>query len=209
VLFIYIFPAMRLYAVSFLAVVALSGFTTGQFATTTTVLPNGQPVYIPVPGAPTTSSIAAPAATPTLVYNCNQMPLICENVATWAKKQPVNQFPQGANGDIPNNLLFFFDPNASAKESRRRNSCGCFKHDDCPSQTSNGKQAGVAIPNIALGGGPLPLNVAANNIVLAGVNPSPPAPMVPFQSVPGRFYRQGIAYSCDGMYSPSWAFRVI
>ena len=54
----------------------------------------GKPIYDP--GTGTTFSVAAPMATPTLVYNCAAMPLICENVASYAKKV---QNP-GGNGDL-------------------------------------------------------------------------------------------------------------
>jgi len=173
--------------------------TFAQFAKTTTVDAAGNTVYIPNTG--TTSTVAAPASTPTLIYNCFQMPLICENVAAWAK----TQFPMA--GDLPGNQLFHFDPLDTAKEKRRQRSCGCFKHDNCPSAISGGKQPGVSIPNIALGPAP-PISPASQGIILAGFNPSPSTPRgtVPVQfnpraalsSIPGRFYGQGIVYSCDG-----------
>lgn len=162
-------------------------------------------MYIPIPGLGNpTSTVATPQSTPTLIYNCFQMPLICENVAAWAKSQD----PTFA-GDLPQNQaqLFHFDPSESAKVKRRQGSCGCFQHDNCPSTTSGGKSPGVGIPQLALGPAP-PYNPGSLTIIQAGVNPSPSTPRgqvpvvfnprTPINPIPGRFYGQGIVYSCDG-----------
>lgn len=192
---------MRFYTSIWFGFTVFWSCTFAQFDTTTTVTA-GNTLYIPTPGS--TSTVAAPASIPTLIYNCFQMPLICENVAAWAK----TQFPTMA-GDLPGNQLFHFDPLDTAKEKRRQRSCGCFQHDNCPSTTSDGKQPGVAIPDIALGPAP-PIDPASQAIILAGVNPSPSTqrgvipvqfnPRVALNSIPGRFYGQGIVYSCDGMF---------
>lgn len=169
-----------------------------QLAQTTTTDANKKPIY--VAGA-STSSVAAPAFTPTLVYNCYYMPLICENVANFAKS--VN--PNGG-GDLAASQIFYFDPSDAALTSRRRKACGCFDHDGCTTANSQGK-TNTGVVAIA-GQAPFntlntPLSQANQNIILAGTNPSTDKngvlqPRVPLQSVPGRFYGvNGVAFSCD------------
>ena len=124
---------------------------------------NGKSIYVPQPGS--TSSVAAPAFTPTLVYNCQQMPLICENIAAWAKKNG------NAQGDIPaNNNILYFDPDETNKDTRRQSACGCFDHDSCVgSSTSNGKRTGDKVTDIANSAGPFtPIPPTASAIILAG-----------------------------------------
>lgn len=181
-----------------LVVLALTRHALGQFDTTTTVIQN-TPVWVPVAGGAATSRIAAPLATPTLIYNCAQMPLICENVASWAR----DEFPQN-NGDLPGNQLFHFDPNERAKNRRRTHTCDDFAHDTCPQQISNGKQLGISVPQVAFNafGAAPPISGTSQAIILAGLNPStlnnPNAQRIPLNAIPPRFYGQGILYSCDG-----------
>lgn len=137
-----------------------------QFSQKVTI-DNGKTVYIPTAGR--TSSVAAPQYTPTLVYNCQQMPLICENVAAWAKAQG------DPNGDIKKtDLVFYFDPNTEDKDKRRQKTCGCFKHDDCVgSGTSNGKRKGAKVIDIATSASRWnDIPAGATNIIKAG-KPSP------------------------------------
>lgn len=174
----------------------LAGCVSTQFATTTTVNAGNMPLYIPTVGS--TSMIASPAATPTLVYNCFQMRLICENVASWAK-----QGHGTSDGNLNIAQLFHFDPDEGQKDKRRQHTCGCFNHDNCPNKRSSGKKSGTLIPAIALGPA-VSIEPAANNIILAGVNPTfnqtsgTNNPRQSLNAVPGRFYGQGIVYSCDG-----------
>lgn len=124
---------------------------------------NGKSIYVPQPG--TTSSVASPQYTPTLVYNCAQMPLICENVAAWAKSN------NNAGGDIPaNGLILYFDPDKNNKNARRQLACGCFNHDSCVgSGTSNGKRAGDKVTDIATSAGPFAdIPTGASSIMVAG-----------------------------------------
>ena len=76
---------MRTTSLSLLVALGFPGQILAQLAQTLTTDPNvpGKLLYVPSPGS--TSSVAAPIATPILVYNCYNMPLICENVASWAK----------------------------------------------------------------------------------------------------------------------------
>lgn len=186
----------------FLISVSILGFAVNaaaQLAQTTTTDANKKPIY--VAGA-STSSVAAPAFTPTLVYNCYYMPLICENVANYAKS--VN--PNGG-GDLAAAQIFYFDPSDAALTSRRRKACGCFNHDGCTTANAQGK-TNTGVVAIA-GQAPFntlntPLSQANRNIILAGTNPSIDKntgqlqPRVPLQSVPGRFYGvNGVAFSCD------------
>ena len=173
---------------------------------------NGKSIYVPLPGS--TSSVAAPAYTPTLVYNCAQMPLICENVAAWA----INN--GNAQGDIPaNNLYFYFDPDQTNKDARRQSACGCFAHDNCVgSGTSNGKRSGDKVTDIATSAGPYTnIPATASAIIVAGkminrpshlfclkssdnvTGPNPPAGQnrQPTNSIPGRFFAFGIGMTCD------------
>ncbi|KAF6232734.1 hypothetical protein HO173_008948 [Letharia columbiana] len=156
---------------------------------------NGKQIYVPQPG--TTSSVASPEYTPTLVYNCAQMPLICENVAAWAKTN------NNAGGDIPaNNLFLYFDPDATNKNARRQLACGCFDHDGCDgsgtSGTSKGKRTGDKVTDIATSAGPfanIPPTAAA--IIMAGPNPPSGGNRQPLNSIPGRFFAFGIGMTCD------------
>ena len=190
---------MKLSVLVALTVVNFASYAFAQFSTDITVDSNGKKVYI---AAAATSSVAAPASTPTLVYNCYYMPLICENVANFAK-----DINPGGGGDLGAMQLFYFDPDQSHKESRRTASCGCFKHDDCPLAKSNGKQAGTLVTQIGnqapMNGLNTPINAASQQILLAGSNPgvlpntNNAAPRVPLQTVPGRFFQQGVAFTCD------------
>ncbi|KAK0510954.1 hypothetical protein JMJ35_006506 [Cladonia borealis] len=190
---------MKLSVLVALTVVNFASYAFAQFSTDITVDSNGKKVYI---AAAATSSVAAPASTPTLVYNCYYMPLICENVANFAK-----DINPGGGGDLGAMQLFYFDPDQSHKESRRTASCGCFQHDDCPLAKSNGKQAGTLVTQIGnqapMNGLNTPINAASQQILLAGSNPgvlpntNNAAPRVPLQTVPGRFFQQGVAFTCD------------
>ena len=160
----------------------------------------GKPIYDP--GTGTTFSVAAPTATPTLVYNCAAMPLICENVASYAKKV---QNP-GGHGDLNGLPIFHFDPSNDDKRQRRQLSCGCFKHDNCPQQSSTGKQS-VLITDIAKDwadqNGFDAISAQDTQIIMDGPNPSrttatmSPNPRVSQNAIPGRFFRQGMAFTCD------------
>lgn len=163
-----------------------------DLATTITDDGQGKSIYIPTAGS--TSSVAAPAATPTLIYNCFQMPLICENVAAWAKQ--VN--PAGG-GDFNGNQLFYFDPDDTNKNSRRGTACGCFSHDDCVgSGTSNGKRQGDKVTDIATSASAFnPIPAAASNIIVAGTNPRAGDPRQSLPSIPGRFFADGVGLTCD------------
>ncbi len=174
-----------------------------QFAQTLTTDPQvpGKLIYVPAPGS--TSSVAAPVAVPTLVYNCYNMPLICENVASWAK----TVHPNG-NGDLGQAQKFYFDPDESHKDRRRGVACGCFHHDGCSNAVSNGKQVGVSVQIIARSGGNANalsfISVSNFDVILAGANPprdpttgQPTTPRQRLTSLPGRFFADGVAFSCD------------
>ena len=167
-----------------------------QYAQTTTQDAQGAPIYI----GSATSSVAAPQFTATLVYNCYYMPLICENVANYAKT--INP---GGGGDLAAPKEFHFDPETTALEKRRDRACGCFEHDDCSTAKSQGKTTDLVTdiarrpPFDTLN---TPLSQANQNIILAGTNPSTKNGVlqarVPLQSVPGRFFdANGVAFSCD------------
>ena len=165
-----------------------------QFSQVTQSLPGQPPEYV---AGTATSRVAAPVFTPTLVYNCYYMPLICENVASYAKS--IN--PNGG-GDLGGPQLFHFDPKNTSKNARRSSVCGCFIHDDCVNAVSNGKSNGAKVTDIA--NQPpfdtlnIPMSQADMNIILAGTNPKPPKLRVPLPSVPGRFFGvSGVAFSCD------------
>ena len=187
----------------FLVAVELAGQILAQLAQTLTTDPQvpGKLIYVPSPGS--TSSVAAPIAVPTLVYNCYNMPLICENVASWAK----TVHPSG-NGDLGQAQTFYFDPDEAHKQRRRGVACGCFRHDDCSTAVSNGKQAGVNVQSIARSGGNANVfsGISSSNsrILLAGTNPprdpttgQPTTPRLPLNGIPGRFFAEGVAFSCD------------
>lgn len=194
---------MRTTSLSLLVAAGFLGHVFAQFAQTLTTDPNvpGKLLYVPSPGS--TSSVAAPIATPTLVYNCYNMPLICENVASWARKI----HPSG-NGDLGQAQLFYFDPDEANKDRPRGVACGCFHHDSCSTAVSDGKQAGVSVRSIAGGGGNanvlFGISMSNLRIILAGTNPprSPNTgqlltPRVPLNSIPGRFFAEDVAFSCD------------
>ena len=182
-----------------LAVASFASHAYGQFDTDLTTDLNGIPIYV---AAGSTSRVAAPASTPTLVYNCYYMPLICENVANFAKD--IN--PAGG-GDLGAMQLFYFDPDDYHKESRRRASCGCFQHDNCPSTVSNGKYPGTLVTQIGnqfgMNGLNPPIDLASSQTILAGPNPgvlpntNSAAPRAALSTIPGRFFGQGVAFSCD------------
>ena len=179
-----------------LVVVTFGLNAAAQYAQTTTQNAQGTPIYI----GDATSSVAAPLFTATLVYNCYYMPLICENVANYAKT--INP---GGGGSLAAPQQFHFDPNGTLLESRRQKACGCFQHDDCSTARSQGKTTDLVI-DIA-GRAPFdtlntPLSQASKNIILAGKNPGTKNGVlqarVPLQSVPGRFLDvEGVAFSCD------------
>ena len=182
-----------------LAVASFASHAYGQFDTDLTTDPNGTPIYV---AAGSTSLVAAPTYTPTLVYNCYYMPLICENVADYAKD--IN--PAGS-GDLGAMQLFYYDPDNSHKNSRRSASCGCFQHDNCPSTVSNGKYPGTLVTQIGnqfgMNGLNPPIDLASSQTILAGPNPgvlpntNNAAPRAALSTIPGRFFRQGVAFSCD------------
>ncbi len=179
-----------------LVVVTFGLKTAAQYAQTTTQNTQGTPIYI----GDATSSVAAPLFTATLVYNCYYMPLICENVANYAKT--INP---GGGGNLAAPKEFHFDPDGTALSQRRDRACGCFKHDDCSTARSQGKTTNL-VTDIA-GRAPFdtlntPLSQASENIILAGKNPSTVNGVLqaraPLQSVPGRFFDvEGVAFSCD------------
>ena len=154
-------------------------------------------IYVPIAGS--TSAVATPAATPTIIYNCQQMPLICENVAAWANSNG------GNNGDLAKPPLFYYDPDPDHKNGRRGAACGCFQHDNCLDADSKGKRNAEKITDIAtstLRAIPTILP-QPSQIILAGPNPGQdnngnPKPRNPLASIPGRFFGQGTAFSCDG-----------
>lgn len=175
-----------------LLISAFSFQVLADLATTITNDGQGKSIYIPTAGS--TSSVAAPAATPTLIYNCFQMPLICENVAAWAK-----QINPAGNGDFQGNQLFYFDPDNTNKDSRRGQACGCFSHDDCVgSGTSNGKRSGDKVTDIATSASSFSsISQTASAIILAGKNPPQNQPRVSLPSIPGRFFADGVGLTCD------------
>lgn len=131
---------MKTPILSFFVAASFAGQVSAQLAQTLTIDPQvpGKLIYVPSPGS--TSSVAAPIAVPTLVYNCYNMPLICENIASWAK----TVHPSG-NGDLGQAQTIYFDPDETHKDRRRGVACGCFHHDGCLNAVSNGKQAGVSV----------------------------------------------------------------
>ena len=183
--------------ISFYLCFALVNFAVNaaaQYSQVTQRLANGAAEYV---AGSETSSVAAPVFTPTLVYNCYYMPLICENVASYA-----NTINPNGQGDIAGPLVFHFDPSSSSLENRRQKACGCFAHDACDKAVSNGKSTGTKVTDIANRAPFNTLNTAMSqndkDIILAGVNPSPGKTRVSLQSVPGRFFGvDGVAFSCD------------
>ena len=182
-----------------LAVASFASHAYGQFDTTLTTDLSGRTIYV---AAGSTSTVVAPTSTPTLVYNCYYMPLICENVANFAK-----DINPGGGGDLAGMQLFYFDPDESHKDSRRRAACGCFQHDDCPSARSNGKQVGTLVSQIGnqapINGLNAPIDQASLQTILAGPNPgvlpntNNAAARVALATIPGRFFAQGVGFSCD------------
>ena len=176
------------------ALVSFAVNAAAQFSQVTQIVSGRPAEYV---AGPSTSSVAAPAFTPTLVYNCYYMPLICENVANYAKS-----IDNSLGGDLAAPRLFHFDPSTSSLESRRQRACGCFKHDDCDTKTSNGKSDGTKVTDIAKRAPFDTLNTPMSpkdmDIILAGVNPSTGKTREKFPSVPGRFFGvDGVAFSCD------------
>jgi len=172
---------MKLSVLSIICVFPL--YTFAQLAQTLTDDGQGNSIYVPTAGS--TSAVAAPAATPTLVYNCLQMPLICENVAAYANDNG------GTNGDLPNQqVLLYYDPDNTNKDKRRGVACGCFEHDTCNTATANGKSSGSKVTDIATASPRTntftSISPGATNIILAGVNPGT-SPRVPLNGIPGRF----------------------
>ena len=183
-------------AFSKLVLLSFARYVLSQYTQTLTDDGNGNSIYVPTAGS--TSAVAVPAATPTIIYNCQQMPLICENVAAWANSNG------GTNGDLANTPLFYFDPDPDHKGGRRRTSCGCFNHDGCSDANSNGKRQDkiTDIATSTIGAVPA-ISPNPSQIILAGTNPGldgngSPNPRVPLPSIPGRFFGQGTAFSCDG-----------
>ena len=176
------------------ALVSFAVHAAAQFSQVTQLGSGGQPEYV---AGSKTSSVAAPIFTPTLVYNCYYMPLICENVASYAKS--IN--PAG-NGDLAAPVAFHFDPSSDSLNSRRARACGCFKHDDCDKATSNGKSGGTKVTDIAKRA-PFntlntPMSQGDEDIILKGSNPPTGQQRQAFASVPGRFFGvNGVAFSCD------------
>lgn len=183
--------------ISYLLTAMLAKQALAQLAQTTTKDGNGKDIYVPggMKGSTSrtgTSSVAAASSMPTLVYNCAQMPLICENVAAWSigKQKP--------SGDLPQPQVFYFDPNSETKDTRRDSSCRGFPHDDCPNKTSNGKRKGTKITDIATSSATISaINAANMSAILAGPNPRPNEKRTPLNSIPGRFFGQGVGFGCD------------
>lgn len=175
------------------ALVSFAVKAAAQFSQVTRIVSGQAAEYV---AGPSTSSVAAPVFTPTLVYNCYYMPLICENVASYAKS--INQNDES---DLAAPLRFHFDPSQSALDSRRQRACGCFKHDDCSNARSNGKTNNfiTAIARQAPFNTLNPAMSPANEkIILAGVNPSTGKQRISSSSAPGRFFGvDGVAFSCD------------
>ena len=178
-----------------------------QFPQTTTTDPNQNNKRIYVAGG-STSSVAAPQSTPTLVYNCYWMPLICENVADYAKT--INP---GGNGDLGGVQLFHFDPDTSKSSPRRKNTCGCFNHDSCSTAISQGKRSRRLVTDFAndppFNNLNQPMSPQNKNLILKGSNPSTKKGVlqqrVPLPNVPGRFYgMDGVAFSCDEFPAATW-----
>lgn len=117
---------MKTTSINILVAAGSAGRVLAQLAQTLTADPNvpGKRLYAPSPGS--TSSVAAPIAAPTLVYNCYNMPLICEDVTSWA----TTVHPSG-NGDLGQALHFYFDPDEAIKDRRHGVACGCFHRDGC------------------------------------------------------------------------------
>ena len=176
------------------ALVSFAVNTAAQFSQVIQTDLNGKKEYV---AGSSTSSVAAPNFTPILVYNCYYMPLICENVASYAKG--INP---GGNGDLAAQVLFHFDPSTSSLESRRAKACGCFQHDGCDQAKSNGKSDGTSVTIIAKRA-PFdtlntPMSQADKNTILQGANPPTNEQRVGLTSVPGRFFGvNGVAFSCD------------
>ena len=187
---------MKTSTLTALLAAAFTRQTLAALATTITDDGNGKSIYVPVAGS--TSSVAAPAATPTLIYNCNQMPLICENVAAWVKGGGGGG---SSTGDLAGNQLFYFDPEPGQKDSRRTSACGCFDHDNCVgSGKSSGKSSGSLVVDIAtatLGNAISAIAPAASPIILAGANPKTGGTRTPVNAISGRFFQDGVGLTCD------------
>ena len=176
------------------ALVSFAVNAAAQFSQVTRINAGGQAEYV---AGSSTSSVAAPKFTPTLVYNCYYMPLICENVASYAKS--INLAGQG---DLAAPVLFHFDPSTPALDSRRARACGCFKHDDCDEAKSDGKSNGIKVTDIAKRAPFNTLNTQMSqvdeDIILKGPNPPTGQGRQKFTSLPGRFFGvDGVAFSCD------------
>ena len=181
-------------AITFAPHTLARGIPVPPLATTITVDQSGESIFIPVPGK--TSSVAAPAATATLVYNCQSMPLICENISAWAK---ANGSP---SGDLPNRSIFYYDPDNGNKNRRRIQACRCFNQDNCATAgKSIGKHAGSKVFDIVSNiGGPYQAITAISKRKILGGSKTPKGrPRIPFRKMPGRFFAEGLAFTCDGM----------
>ena len=187
---------MKTSTLTALLAAAFTRQTLAALATTIIDNGNGKSIYIPVAGS--TSSVAAPAAIPTLIYNCNQMPLICENVAAWVKGGGGGG---SLTGDFAGNQLFYFDLELGQKDSRRTSACECFDYNSCVgSNKSNGKSFGSLVTDIAistLNNAISAIAPAASIIILAGANPKSGGIRTPVNKIPGRFFQDGVGLTCD------------
>jgi hypothetical protein len=99
----------------------------------------GSLIWRPQPTASSSivSAVAssAPAAQPTLVWNCQQMPAICINVYNWLLQN-------GESGAMSNSMSMVYDLNRTHAEKRQDRMCGTstWKSHVCPDTP-------LAVPN--------------------------------------------------------------
>lgn len=158
-----------------------------------TAIDNGNAVWTRLANSPAVPiSSVAPAAQPTLVWNCQQMPSICENAANWLTRQ--NGSPNLPGG---NSKEFVYDSIAGDSDSRRRRMCenvgSPWNSHQCPDSNN------VVNSNVYQG---LPARVVAGGYY-AGLQLT--VPSANFWMIPGParlnaelpFSPSGLAYTCD------------
>ncbi|KAI9798517.1 MAG: hypothetical protein M1833_004784 [Piccolia ochrophora] len=167
----------------------------------------GQPptkttVWIPEAGK--TSSLASTSAAggyPTLVYNCKQMPLICENAKEYLNTNGKN-FEKNSDGAYK----LHYDPDGGHLRTRRDEAChdGKFCPDSCKDATTAGKK----VSDIAKDWMP-PKDLDPKADYYKSINDWWKKQVVKLNlknagDVPGRIWAPGYLFTCDEFPAASW-----
>jgi len=154
-----------------------------------TTIINGNPFYVPKPSVAPQNSYAvastSPAAQPTLIWNCQQMPSICTNVRTWLVHN-------GQSGTLNGPMEFVYDisgTKAGRTNDRRKSMCGLnspWPSHNCP-DTQNEVMSSLL--------GPLPAGVISGAVAPAGGQ----SPVKNQWIIPGLATNapSGLVYTCD------------